>query len=327
MAKPTIRPPLGQEALLPGESPRILRLQNLARFPNADHTIRNEAHLYHEKATLRVAWVSRQVDTRLRAGSLVSIRWTGNPVTMDGTIHVAGLILLERPVLSENLFDTVPPGWVGERDLVDEARAYWERLPRGYQQLFNAVFWNGLRFQRYVTGPSSLNGHHWETNGNFRHSLEVVRLCLSEAVHVPQASRSLLILAGLLHDAGKADEYRLDRAHGALCLSDRGKLIGHKHTVVDWLAVARACPRVIVPEAHYLALIHCLTATRGAAPWTGWREPLSLEATMLSNADRLSGQANLVGRHAPAGEGFGQYHRHLGGQPYVLGADIFPLGG
>jgi 3'-5' exoribonuclease len=55
------------------------------------------------------------------------------------------------------------------------------------------------------------------------------------------------------------------------------------------------------------------------AEWLGIREPVSLEATILSAADRLSGQADLVSRMAPEEAGFGGYHKHLKGRPYVVG--------
>ena len=101
-------------------------------------------------------------------------------------------------------------------------------------------------------------------------------------------------------------------------MTERGALLGHKHTVLEWIAAARAQHRVIVPEAHYLALLHAITAAKGAPDWLGLREPLSLDAHILSTVDRLSGQADLVSRHAARDGGFGGYHRHLGGRPYVV---------
>jgi len=70
--------------------------------------------------------------------------------------------------------------------------------------------------------------------------------------------------------------------------------------------------------AQSLALLHAITAAKGAPDWLGLREPLSLDAHILSTVDRLSGQADLVSRHAARDGGFGAYHRHLGGRPYVV---------
>lgn len=75
---------------------------------------------------------------------------------------------------------------------------------------------------------------------------------------------------------------------------------------------------VDIPYDHRLALIHILTSAKGAPPWLGLREPQSLEAKLLSMADRASGEGQLIRRHAPRSTGFGQHHRHVGMQPYVI---------
>lgn len=296
--------------------PPTLRIQSLARLPfDARHTL-NRAVLFHERASLTVEWITRHVDVRLTAGSLVSVRWLGRPVSLNGAVRISRLVLLERPDPALNLFDTVPTAWVTERDLVKRAAALWALLPRSFGHLFNAVFWRGDRFYRYLSGPSSLTGHHAERFGNLRHSVEVAERAFELGARERRVHPGVLILAALLHDAGKADEYQL--GYRKLELSDRGKLVGHRLTVLEWIAVARAMHRVILPEVHYLALVHALTSARGAPVWLGLREPQSMEAIILGTADRLSGQSDLLERHAPARSGFGRYHPHLGGRPFVL---------
>jgi 3'-5' exoribonuclease len=94
----------------------------------------------------------------------------------------------------------------------------------------------------------------------------------------------------LLHDAGKADDFRLRPDRDGYAYSERGQLVGARHTVLEWLAVARGRDGVIVPEGQYLALVHALTATRGVG-WLGIREPQMIEATILAVADRASSEA------------------------------------
>jgi 3'-5' exoribonuclease len=69
---------------------------------------------------------------------------------------------------------------------------------------------------------------------------------------------------------------------------------------------------------HCLGLIHALTAAKGAPAHLGLREPRSLEATILSMADRLSGEGELFERMAPTEGGFGQFHKHMKGRPFVV---------
>lgn len=129
---------------------------------------------------------------------------------------------------------------------------------------------------------------------------------------------SILIAAGLLHDARKADEYVFDPAKGKYVLSDRGQLVGHKLTTLEWIGAAQAKQKVMIPTAHYLGLVHALTATKGAPEWMRLREPKSLEASILSKVDWLSGEGDLFRQMAPKQGGFGGKHRHLTHPPYVV---------
>ena len=165
-------------------------------------------------------------------------------------------------------------------------------------------------------GPSSMSGHHNTDNGNLRHAVDVAKM-MRENCGVRQITNTpLAILSALLHDAGKADEYRLNPS-GEWKLSDRGRLLGHKVTVIEWIAGAMARYRIMLPISHYMALLHCLTASQNAPEWLGIRKPAMLEAMMLSNMDRLSGTGDLIERCA-ANDGWGQFHAHIGSRPYVV---------
>ena len=303
---------------VPSLLPLAFRVASLTRLPAEDgRSMLNEAELFHEQASLRVCWMSRHVDTRLQKGDLVGIRWLGKPVSIKGAVRISRLVLLERAEASLNLFRTIPTAWVKDRNLVARAAGLWESLSRPCQHLVNAIFWEGNRFHRFLAGPSSLNGHHNEVNGNFRHAVEVAETCLMLAMSNPNVCHSVLVTAALLHDAGKADEYHLKPNRRGLTMSPRGQLVGHRHTILEWIAVARATQRIAMPETHYLGLIHALTAAKGAE-WLGIRTPVSLEAAMLSSADRLSGHTALLEQAVPDRAGFGHYHPHLKGRPYVL---------
>jgi len=293
--------------------PPVWRLTSIEHQPFARGGVANRAVLFHERASLTIDWASQHVDVRLSHGKLVAIRWPSRPFGGEA-VRIARLVPLDRPEAALNPFLTVPSAWGKDRDLVHRAASQWESLPRAFGHPFNAIFWEAGRFHRYLAGPSSLGGHHAEASGNLRHSVEVAERALALAEGEALASPAVLVMAALLHDAGKADEYRW--VHRRFELSDRGRLIGHRHTVLGWIAAARAQHRVIVPEAHYLALMHALTAAKGAPAWLGLREPQSLDATLLSMADRLSAHSELMGRCAPAQAGFGRYHPHLGARPY-----------
>ena len=304
---------------IPVGLPSIFRVLSVDRYPDDDaRSFRFKAALFHEQAELSVTWRAQYVDTRIVCGSLVSIRWLLPTRSLDGSLRIARLVLIERPVPAVNLFHLTPRSWVKDRDWVLRASQVWEALPRGFQHLFNAIFWEGKRFRRYVMGPSSINDHHPGINGNLRHSVDVAERAVEMASRHPEACIGVLLMGALLHDAGKADEYSFDYSRQTFVLSERGMLIGHKHTVLEWMAAAKAVYRVIVPDAHYLSLEHALTASKGAADWLGLREPRTIEATILSMADRLSGEGDLITRLAPKKTGFGKFHKRFRGRPFFV---------
>lgn len=304
---------------VPAKLPSIFRVESVERHPSDHHQVVTRAVLFHEKASLTVEWPSRHVDVRVHRGALVTIAWLGHPACHQGAIRISRLVPLERAEAAANLFELVPYSWVPDRKLVRRGAELIDSLPRGFRHLFNAVFWDGARFERYVTGPSSLNGHHNDRNGNLRHSVEVADVALQQGCGRDAIYPPILSLGGLLHDAGKADEYRYDYGRRSYVLSDRGALIGHRQTLLEWLATARAQHRVVLPEAHYLALLHAMTAVKGAPDWLGMRMPRRLEAIILARVDSISTDADLYGRNTPQQEGFGAYHSHLNVRPYSIG--------
>lgn len=298
--------------------PSIMRIESLSRTLEGG-AVHNRATLHHRQASLCVEWITQQVDNRLHSGGLVSIRPAAKTRCQSGATRIQRLITVERPVPFVNLFDTLLPSWLKEPELAVRVANLWALLPRSLAHLVNAVLWDSNRLHRFVTGPSSLLGHHNVFNGNFRHSIEVAENAHIQAQGNRIVSGSLLVAGGLLHDVGKAAEYRYDRQSKRFRLSDRGELIGHRNTLIEWLAIARATGGVILDDGTWLGLLHMLNAVRGAPDWIGLRNPRSLEADLLSMADRMSGSEDLHQRCAPADHvtGFGRYHPHLGHRTYV----------
>lgn len=137
----------------------IFRVTGIAAVPLANG-YEMTAQLHHARASLAVTWQARQPDVRLKPGVLVSPRWKSTLAALDQPVAIHRLVYLDRPERSENLFRTVPAKGAFEAALFERAGALWECLPLGFQELFNTLFWDGQRFLRYCTGPSSMIGHH-----------------------------------------------------------------------------------------------------------------------------------------------------------------------
>ena len=118
MPRPVIDP-------VPSQLPHLFRVQSIERLPMPS----GRAALFHDAASLKVEWLSRQTDIRIVQGCLVSIRWQGNPVSIDGHVRIGRLVLMERSEPEADLFQTVPYGWVRDRELLQRASDRWEGGP------------------------------------------------------------------------------------------------------------------------------------------------------------------------------------------------------
>ncbi len=89
--------------------PYIFRLTSVTHRQE-ERCIRYTAHLYHDKAAIKVEWTRNQPDIRLRPFSLVSPRWKTRPTSINGALQISRLVLMEHPEPEENLFRMVPSG-------------------------------------------------------------------------------------------------------------------------------------------------------------------------------------------------------------------------
>ena len=271
--------------------PTIFRLVSIARLPGPNgRGVTNEATLFHEHASLKVVWTSPQVDCRLKRGCYVALRGLDSKTLNNHRQQIKRLDRLDKALPTVNPFESIPHSWVRDRSWVDRAASLWEQLSRPFQHLVTAVLWDGSRLERFLTGPAALHGYPPYPNGNLRHAVETAEQAMMLAKGMSDVCNSVLIAAAFLHDAGKADDFRLTPERAGYEFSERGRLVGYRHTILEWLAVARCKDGVIVPESQYLALVHVLTATRGAEH-LGIRGPQIIEATILSVADQVTRKA------------------------------------
>ena len=273
----------GETSSLERKAPEIYaRLISLMRLPGrTGHGIYNEATLYHDGETRQVSWTSSTVDARLRRGDVVTVR-AGRAKTHVGEMTpVQRIVRVDQAVPVVNPFALIPPTWFDDREIVRAAAMLWGQMERPLQHLVNAVLWDGARFYRYVTGPASTAEYPAPAGGGFRRAVACAEEARLLADGLPKVARGVLIAAALLHEAGKADDFRLSADGSGLILSERGRWIGYRQTLLEWLAVART--EVIVPDGLYHRLVHVLLATHRASEL-----PPTIEAAILNVARNLA---------------------------------------
>lgn len=192
-----------------------------------------------------------------------------------------------------NLFSLMPRYWLWNDLIKDGLVDVVEQLNPQHRLIFNAVIWDQVRFYQYVRTPSSIRHHHATVNGNLEHSLEVCENISKLTKDNPRIDLSFMLLLALLHDVGKAQEYREHRL-GNLKMSDRGKLLGHRLTAYEW--VVEAYTKWDIPkDDEYLKLLHLLTAVKNIPHYLGYRTPKFEEFYLLSCCDNLSASLNYLG--------------------------------
>ena len=291
-------------------STKIFRVTNIAREDIGDGKFRNEANLFNSQASIKVDWIDRALISKIHIGQIVSPRMNFEPTCTDGCIRICRLVVYEQPTGSVNLFDLIPHGWVKDRDVVNRGALLMADLSVAHRLLFKAIFWNHARFERFCKQPSSMIGHHSEQSVNLKHTVEVAEEMRGYCLTRSFKNLHLGVLSAFLHDAGKADECFLNEK-GGWYLTERGKLLGHKITVVEWIAAAVSKWNIELPQDHYVGLLHIFTALPNAPEWMGIREPAMHESFLLSICDRLSGRDDLVMQTIIREGGFGKNHRHL----------------
>lgn len=296
---------------------RLYRVVEINSKLTKDNRFFKDAVLLNGAISIKVSWVESNSINSVGQSDIISIRALLPFKSQNGCIEISRLVKYLHPVSSVNLFDTIPHHWVKNRDLVKRAAFLICQLSEQHRLLFNAIFWDASRFERFCRQSSSMTGHHSEPNGNLKHTIEVGeemrQLCLTR----DYANTDLGVLAAFLHDCGKADEY-VHNDKGGWDLTDRGKLLGHKVSAFEWIVSAVTQWRILLPKDHYVGLLHILTAVPNAPDWMGLRSPVTPESLLLSMADRLSGHDNLMEQTVSPHGGFGRYHKHLKSSPFTV---------
>lgn len=226
---------------------------------------------------------------------------------------LAQVLKTTTPFSLGSIFELTPKSWEVNPLFISRIIELNLMLTESSRFLFNAVLWDSERLKAFCLGPASVNGHHNSQHGNILHTIEaaetVINLCKNHAL----VDMDMVLLCTLLHDIGKASEYV--SVNGMTRLSNRGRLLGHKLTIIQWLSEVKGKYKLSMSEDRFMVILHNLTASPGLPEWAGYKSPQTLESHLISIADRFSATNNLFIRNMPD-SGWGSYHKHLKCSPY-----------
>ena len=241
--------------------PRVMRIVKINLASNGPtNEFRHQAVLYSQGAHIAVEWLARQRHDQLSCNGLVTIAYRGiKPISIDGRLQIIRLCRLDRPDMSYNLFETAPPDWFINKDILARAIQAWEQLDDKNQHLLNAICFEGDFFKRFCTGPSSVSHHHSYINGNLEHALEVADYITNRIRQYKTANLQLVLIYGWLHEIGKADEYQpCKTGDREFKLTPSAYFHGHKLNGLHLVIKAQSRHVPLYPEKTFDHLRHLL---------------------------------------------------------------------
>jgi 3'-5' exoribonuclease len=176
---------------------------------------------------------------------------------------------------------------------VGEVTSYWKTLDQWRSEIRGphlartlALFFDDDEFRtRFESCPASIAGHHAAIGGLLKHVCEVATIgrAIARTCH---ADRDLVLAGALLHDIGKLESYRWDRAFE---YTDCGRLFGH--VVLGALMfdrrVSSETPRPCTDQ-ELMLLHHLILSHHGKLEFGAAVSPMTLEAEVLHYADNAS---------------------------------------
>ena len=223
------------------------------------------------------------------------------------------LVIQELSRIDESrveLADFLPVSARPVAEMVAELRTLVAGFSEPYlRQLMEAFLADEQWLAAYSRAPAAKAMHHVYLGGLLEHSLAVAALADDICRRYPGLQRDLLITGALLHDVGKINELRFERAFE---YSDAGKLLGH---IVIGVEMVEEKLRTIAGFPLELAILlkHLLLSHHGQYEYGSPKRPKTLEAVVLNFIDDLDSKINGVRTHLEkdgAGDsGWTQYHR------------------
>jgi 3'-5' exoribonuclease len=153
---------------------------------------------------------------------------------------------------------------------------------------------NDIRFYHW-SGSGKPEHHHYGTEGLWKHTLEVIELCMKVAETYPQhnLNKEYLFLAALFHDYGKIWDYKQDTNNiwvkGSHC-----RYIHHiSRSAIEWSLAKNKYSGFDDKDE----VLHAILAHHGFREWGSPVAPASRVAFILHYCDAISARVDDCDRH------------------------------
>ena len=140
--------------------------------------------------------------------------------------------------------------------------------------------------------PAAQRMHHAERSGLLHHTTDMLRLAKAMLEIYPWLNRDLLLAGVIIHDLGKMDELKSDRAGNVADYTRDGQLLGH--LVRGITNLNRVADRLGIHGETVTLLEHMLLSHHGESEYGSPKAPMFPEAEALHWIDILDARMNTM---------------------------------
>ena len=140
--------------------------------------------------------------------------------------------------------------------------------------------------------PAAQRMHHAERSGLLHHTTDMLRMAKAALEVYPWLNRDLLLAGVIIHDLGKADELKSDKAGNVTDYTRDGQLLGH--LVRGITNLQKAAEKTGVTGETVVLLEHMLLSHHGESEYGSPKPPMFPEAEALHWLDMMDARMNTM---------------------------------
>ena len=140
--------------------------------------------------------------------------------------------------------------------------------------------------------PAAQRMHHAERSGLLHHTSDMLRLAKGVLEVYPWLNRDLLLAVVIIHDLGKIEELKSDKAGNVTDYTRSGQLLGH--LVRGITTLNRVADRLEIHGETVELLEHMLLSHHGESEYGSPKAPMFPEAEMLHWLDMMDARMNTM---------------------------------
>jgi 3'-5' exoribonuclease len=140
--------------------------------------------------------------------------------------------------------------------------------------------------------PAAQRMHHAERSGLLHHTSDMLRLAKAMLEIYPWLNRDLLLAGVIIHDLGKIDELKSDKAGNVTDYTRDGQLLGH--LVRGITNLNRVADRLGIHGETVVLLEHMLLSHHGESEYGSPKAPMFPEAEALHWLDMMDARMNTM---------------------------------